>query len=244
MIINGCGIYKITNTATGDFYIGSASNIRLRVAQHRCHLNSNTHVNRHLQNSYNKHGKQAFEFRTILLCDIEHKLYYEQGLLDLLTPFYNIATCAMATGQGRHPSNETRTKLSEANRGERSYMFGKHPSAETRAKLSEAHKDKINPMLGKHHTKETKCKMSVAKIDTHQTEEHKRKISEAKMGHVVSEETRRTISEANKGKCLSKEHKRKLLEANTGKHPSEETRAKMSASQKLRYVDTKTIKER
>lgn len=238
MIINKCGIYKITNTDTGDFYIGSATNMRLRVAQHRCHLNSNTHVNRHLQRAWNKYGKQVFEFAAILLCDVEKKLYFEQGLLELLKPAYNIAICAAAPMQGLPVSDETRAKLSEANRGERSYMFGKHPSAETRAKLSEAHKDQINPMLGKHHTEETRCKISAAHIGTHHTDEQRRKNSEAHKGKVISEEVRAKISAAHKGKhILSEEHKRKLLEANIGKHHTEETRIKMSASQKLRYAN-------
>ena len=49
-------------------------------------------------------------------------------------------------------------KISEANKGERSYMFGKKHSEETKKKMSETHK-------GKHLSEETKEKMSVAHIN-------------------------------------------------------------------------------
>src|SRR5574344_74762 len=43
---------------------------------------------------------------------------------------------------GKHPSAETRQKISEAMKGEKSYMYGKPKSVETRKKMSEAHSGK------------------------------------------------------------------------------------------------------
>ena len=41
---------------------------------------------------------------------------------------------------GKHPSEESRKKMSEAKKGENNYWFGKHHSAEARKKMSEANK--------------------------------------------------------------------------------------------------------
>ena len=43
---------------------------------------------------------------------------------------------------GKHHSAETRKKMSEAQKGEKCYIFGKHHSAETLQKMSEANKGK------------------------------------------------------------------------------------------------------
>ena len=49
---------------------------------------------------------------------------------------------------GKHLSEETRQKLSEAQKGENNPLFGKHHSAETRKKMSEAQKGKNHWIKG------------------------------------------------------------------------------------------------
>ena len=58
------GIYKITNKVNGKFYIGSSVDLKDRWRRHRSHLKNGSHVNTHLQRSYNKYGKEAFIFET------------------------------------------------------------------------------------------------------------------------------------------------------------------------------------
>ena len=72
---------------------------------------------------------------------------------------------------GKHPSEESRKKISEANKGENNPRFGKpstfkgkHHSAETRKKMSESRKGKNHPFFGKHHSEKTRRKMSKALI--------------------------------------------------------------------------------
>ena len=49
------GIYKIENKVNGKVYIGQSVNIKKRWKQHKYELNSNNHVNKHLQASWNKY---------------------------------------------------------------------------------------------------------------------------------------------------------------------------------------------
>ena len=86
------------------------------------------------------------------------------------------------------------------------FKKGKKPSEETRKKLSEANKDKNNPFYGKRHSEETKKKMRCSwDYDKHFSEETKKKLSEASKGnkHFLgkkhSEETKKKMSKAKKG---------------------------------------------
>jgi hypothetical protein len=84
------------------------------------------------------------------------------------------------------PSEETKQKLSEANKG-------RTVSKETRKKISEARK-------GKTHSEEHKRKLSEANKGHIVSEETKRKLSEAHKGNTLSNETKRKMSEVRKGK--------------------------------------------
>ena len=171
MTNKNCGIYKITNTVDGKFYIGSSCNITKRMCFHRSLLIRDKHYNRHLQSAWNKYGAQAFTFETVLLCDIETKLYFEQVFIDVLCPAYNFAKGALATMQGYKHTEETRRKVSEASKGT-------HRSEETKRKMSEARK-------GKPLSEETRRKLSEAKkgnqhsLGVKHTDESKRKTSES-----------------------------------------------------------------
>lgn len=89
-----CGVYKITNTANGKFYVGSSNNIKNRWYQHKNSLNEGTHNNIHLQNAWNKYGGQSFKFEIIEECDPKNQFEREQFYLNNLNPFddngYNI----------------------------------------------------------------------------------------------------------------------------------------------------------
>lgn len=69
--------------------------------------------------------------------------------------------------KGSKHSEETKRKISENHAdmsGEKNHNFGKPLSEETRIKLSLANKGKT-PWLGKHHSEETRKKMSVNHVD-------------------------------------------------------------------------------
>lgn len=134
------GIYVITNTVNGHFYIGQAQNIKKRWRSHRTTLRRGEGRNEHLQRAWDKYGEGVFEFRTLICCDIEELDAIENFFLKKYvgTPkCYNSAIEA-GTTRGIIPSEETRAKMSKARSGERNGMFGKTHSDVTRTKISES----------------------------------------------------------------------------------------------------------
>jgi hypothetical protein len=111
---------------------------------------------------------------------------------------------------GKHLSEESRRKNSEAHKG-------KKKSPETRKRMSEAR-------IGEHPTEETRRKLS---------ESHKG-LTTWNKGKITPEETRIKQSEAAKKRFENIEELKRLSQINIGRHASEETRAKMRDSQKLR----------
>ena len=169
------------------------------------------------------------------------------GRKDLGTGILQNLTDGGEGGSGRVLSEETRRKLSDANRGKNHPNYGKtfseetrrkmsaskkNMSDETRKKMSEVKKGENHPFYGKTHSSETKRKMS--EVHKNPSEETRRKKSEAHKGKTLSEETRRKMSEAHKGKTHSEQSKRKVGEANKGKTQSEETKRKRSVNIKGR----------
>ena len=95
------GIYKI-EAPSGNFYIGSAVNVRKRLGMHRRQLLDGTHVNSALRNAAAKYGVAGLTF-TLYVCvlDRKHLRELEQLLMDELKPSYNIsktADCALFDG--------------------------------------------------------------------------------------------------------------------------------------------------
>jgi len=148
-----------------------------------------------------------------------HEIYMIDvfGRKDLGTGILHNRTDGGEGSSGCIPSDETRRKLSDAQKGEKNHNYGKIFSEEHRRKLSEASK-------GRTHSEETKRKQSEVKIGKNNpnygkshSKEHRRKISEAQKNRTHSEETKIKISEALKGKTPSEEHRRKISEAKKGK---------------------------
>lgn len=77
------GIYRISNTINGKYYIGSTKDFNVRFKTHLTNLKLGKHVNKHLQASYNKYGKEAFIIEPIEFVENFNQLYnIEQQYLD------------------------------------------------------------------------------------------------------------------------------------------------------------------
>ncbi len=84
------GIYCIINTKNQKKYIGSSKNIYQRLLKHRALLRKNMHENKKLQNSWNKHGEEVFQYFILEFCTEKILIEREQFYIDTLKPWYNI----------------------------------------------------------------------------------------------------------------------------------------------------------
>ena len=84
-----CGIYKITNTITGDFYIGSSKNVKRRLAAHKWPSRWNEHPNNPMYLDMQKYGVDKFSFQVIEEVEIESLKEMEQQFIEVLKPTYN-----------------------------------------------------------------------------------------------------------------------------------------------------------
>ena len=84
-----CGIYKITNTITGDFYIGSSKNIKERWAHHKCPSSWNDNPNSPMYQDMKNYGTDKFEFQVIEEVEESFLKEREQYFIETLKPTYN-----------------------------------------------------------------------------------------------------------------------------------------------------------
>ncbi len=217
-------IYKLTNTVNRKAYIGQTiKKVEKRINQH---FNPNDKRCPALNNAIQKYGHDAFtveilhEALDILLDDLE---IAEINKHNTIAPHgYNLQSGGNAGGTNRVVSDQTRMKMSEANKRR------KPPSLETRKKMSESQKGKtLSPEARENISKSNKRRKGKPL-----SAEHRKKISEAGKGRTHTPEARKKISDGNKGKTRTPEIRKKLSEINKGKTLSPEIRKKISDGHK------------
>lgn len=164
------GVYQIVNVTNGHRYIGSATNLAQRCAEHSALLAKGKHTNPHIQRSYTLYGASSFKFFVLEYTDdSENPRDVEQRYLSLLwddgDKCYNIAKDAYAPFAGRKHSASTIEKLK-----------AKVNSAETRKKMGAW-------QLGRTLPDATKQKIRLAHLGSKHTEEAKKKVSASLIGN-------------------------------------------------------------
>lgn len=82
-------VYKIVNTVTGEFYIGSSVDVMRRWMNHRCPSTWKFKPNRLLYQDMQEYGIDKFRFQILVPVMPEYLTQVEQELIELLKPTYN-----------------------------------------------------------------------------------------------------------------------------------------------------------
>lgn len=128
---------------------------------------------------------------------IDWGIYYDRPADELIFLIHDEHMSLHHKGEKRSPcSEETKCKISEANKGNIPWNKGKHHPEETKRKISEASRGERNGMYGKKHSEETKIKLSEAKKGERNPNYGK---SPWNKGISHSEETKRKMRENHKG---------------------------------------------
>ncbi len=83
------GVYKITNTVTGDFYIGSSKNIKERWIKHKCLSKWKEYPNNPMYLDMKKYGLDYFVFEILEEAEETHLKEKEQQFIEKMHPTYN-----------------------------------------------------------------------------------------------------------------------------------------------------------
>ena len=83
------GIYKITNTITGDFYIGSSKNVKHRWRDHKRPSMRKKHPNNQMYLDMQKYGLDKFDFEILAEVEEDKLKEVEQQFIEALHPTYN-----------------------------------------------------------------------------------------------------------------------------------------------------------
>jgi len=204
-----CGVYCITNTLTGDQYIGSSNDIERRWAEHRKPYHAdNRSICPYLAKAISKYSLEAFHFS--ILEETANLTEREQYWIDFYKPRYNLRQVRRKDpdGFGWVQSQETREKISKGKLGKPNFGLRKPKTAEHRARLSAANKGKHQYLWG--HVSSAKQREAVGKINR---------------GKPKSPEVRAKISKSLVGKKRTWVHSpegiAKLL--NTARNPEHKT---------------------
>ena len=82
-------VYKITNTITGDFYVGSSKNVKSRWVSHKCPSRWNKYKNNPMYLDMKKYGLDKFSFQILEEVEIDQLKETEQKFIEMLQPTYN-----------------------------------------------------------------------------------------------------------------------------------------------------------
>lgn len=154
--ISAPGIYRIVDSKSGRFYIGSSVNVSKRWIQHQYRLTHQTHPNPILQALWNA-DPLRLRIETLEVCpqDRDLLLSAEQKALDAVGVGKNSECMNVLAVAGSH--------------------LGRKRTAETIARMSAA-------QMGKSPSAEARAKMRAAKLGKPQTEAHRRNNGLARTG--------------------------------------------------------------
>ena len=82
-------VYKIINTITGDFYVGSSNDVKRRWREHKCQSAWNKQPNNSMYYDMQKYGVEKFSFQILAEVEQDKLKEMEQQFIETLKPTYN-----------------------------------------------------------------------------------------------------------------------------------------------------------
>ena len=204
------GVYKISNSLSGRYYIGYSTNINRRFTVHHSKLKQNCHDNIFLQRAYNLDGEDKFIYEIIHICDTaeDAKAIELQYLTDLNIREYLYNLNFNNSGGDLLSNHPDKDKIREQILKSQAETMSKMTIEERKQKYGKC--GDRNGMFGKTHSDEVKKMNSELK-----------KGNTYCIGKKASDETKRKLSDIRKNKYTGEEN------SFFGKHHTEETKQKI-----------------
>ena len=155
-----CGIYKITNTITGDFYIGSSKNIKRRWASHKWPSTWNKCPNNPMYLDMQEYGVDKFEFD--ILCEVEPEKLKEteQQFIERLKPTYNNINANGLDFERYKETNKKYEKTDKYKKYQKEYQKEYQKSDKCKKHQKEFYKEYHNQLCCYNGEKLTLCALS------------------------------------------------------------------------------------
>ena len=135
-----CGVYKITNTITGDFYIGSSKDVKRRWASHKWPSIWKQQPNNQMYQDMRKYGIDKFVFEILAEAEEEKLKETEQKFIEMLKPTYNDRN---ADGLDIERKKEHQKEYQKSNKGKESHKKANKKYKKTE-KYQESHRKSCN----------------------------------------------------------------------------------------------------
>ena len=152
------GIYCIRNVNRGKCYVGQSVDIRSRQEFHFSFRGCFA-----IHHAIRKYGRNAFVFEILELClekNLDARECHWICALDCVSPNgYNLRE----GGSHGRLSDETKSKISKANKGKVPWVKGRKLSPDHRRKISEAQKGRSSPNRGRFFSVEHRRNISISK---------------------------------------------------------------------------------
>lgn len=195
-------IYQIRHIASGKVYVGSAINPRKRKNDHWQYLRKGTHINRYLQNAWNKYGETAFVFEILEpVLFVEDLITREQYWIDRLL-----------VNDKQHGFNITPTagsllgmKQTDEQRAKRSALYTDPAFSEKYAAGQKARF--VNPEERTKRSEQAKALWNDPLYRKRMTDRHRESHANPEYRARVSEKSKAQFADPNQREVLSKRSK-------------------------------------
>ena len=229
--------YLIKFKPTGQVYYGASYANKSKIANPSQLWTSYFTSSKIVKQLIVKYGIESFEFKVRQIFEsAEQAIRWEHKVLLKFDAKNNTNWLNENNGDKKFKNNghseETRKKISIANKGQISNRKGKPLSEEHKRKIADSNRGKSKSIEHREKCRENRLGKSHSGAT-------KKLMSEQRKGRIISEETQRKISAANAGRKLperSIETRKKLSEAATGRTHTFETKQKISDRKKLLFA--------